>query len=35
MATISLVPAVAFGGKRVVFLYALSVGLVEIVEETE
>lgn len=25
-------PAVAFGGKRVVFMYALSVGLIEIVE---
>ena len=26
-------PAVAFGGKRVVFLYNLSVGLIEIVED--
>ncbi len=31
--TIPLAPAIAFGGKRVVFLYALSVGLLEIVEE--
>lgn len=31
--TIPLTPAVAFGGKRVVFLYSLSVGLIEIVEE--
>ena len=31
--TIPLAPAIAFGGKRVVFLYALSVGLIEIVEE--
>lgn len=31
--TIPPAPAVAFGGNRVVFLYALSVGLVEIVEE--
>ena len=31
--TIPLAPAVAFGGKRVVFLYSLSVGLIEIVEE--
>lgn len=30
---IPLAPAVAFGGKRVVFLYSLSIGLVEIVEE--
>ncbi len=30
--TIPPAPAVAFGGKRVVFLYALSVGLAEIVE---
>ena len=27
-----LAPAIAFGGRRVVFLYSLSVGLVEIVE---
>lgn len=26
-------PAVAFGGRRVVFLYSLTVGLIEIVEE--
>lgn len=31
--TIPLAPAVAFDGKRVVFLYSLSVGLIEIVEE--
>ena len=31
--TIPLAPAVAFGGKRVVFLYSLSIGLIEIVEE--
>ena len=31
--SIPLAPAVAFGGKRVVFLYSLSVGLIEIVEE--
>lgn len=31
--TIPLTPAVAFGGKRVVFLFSLSVGLIEIVEE--
>ncbi len=31
--TIPLAPAIAFGSKRVVFLYSLSVGLVEIVEE--
>ena len=31
--TVPLAPAVAFGGKRVVFLYSLSVGLIEIVEE--
>lgn len=31
--TIPLAPAVAFGGKRVVFLYSLGVGLIEIVEE--
>lgn len=30
--SIPLAPAVAFGGKRVVFLYSLSVGLIEIVE---
>lgn len=26
-------PAILFGGKRVVFLYSLAVGLVEVVEE--
>lgn len=31
--SIPLAPAIAFGGKRVVFLYSLSVGLIEIVEE--
>ena len=31
--SIPLAPAVAFGGKRVVFMYNLSVGLIEIVEE--
>ena len=31
--TIPLAPAVAFGGRRVVFLYSLSLGLIEIVEE--
>lgn len=31
--TVPLAPAIAFGGKRVVFLYSLSVGLIEIVEE--
>lgn len=31
--TVSPAPAVAFNGKRVVFLYSLYVGLVEIVEE--
>lgn len=31
--TIPLAPAVAFGGKKVVFLYSLSIGLIEIVEE--
>ncbi len=30
---IPLAPAVAFGGRRVVFLYSLSVGLIEIVED--
>lgn len=30
---IPLAPAIAFGGKRVVFLYSLSIGLIEIVEE--
>ena len=30
--SIPLTPAIAFGGKRVVFLYSLSVGLIEIVE---
>lgn len=29
---IPLTPAVAFGGKRVVFLYSLAAGLIEIVE---
>ncbi len=31
--SVPLAPAVAFGGKRVVFLYNLSVGLIEIVED--
>ena len=31
--TLPPAPAVAFGGRRVVFLYSLSVGLIEIVEE--
>ena len=31
--SVPLAPAIAFGGKRVVFLYSLSVGLIEIVEE--
>lgn len=31
--TIPLAPAVALSGKRVVFMYSLSVGLIEIVEE--
>lgn len=31
--SIPLAPAIAFGGKRVVFLYSLSVGLIEIVED--
>ena len=31
--SIPLAPAIAFGNKRVVFLYSLSVGLIEIVEE--
>ena len=31
--TIPLAPAIAFGGKRVVFMYSLSLGLVELVEE--
>lgn len=31
--SIPLSPAVAFGNKRVVFMYSLSVGLIEIVEE--
>lgn len=31
--TVPLAPAVAFGGKQVVFLYSLAVGLIEIVEE--
>lgn len=30
---IPLAPTIAFGGKRVVFLYSLSVGLIEIVED--
>ena len=29
---IPLAPAIAFGGKRVVFLYSLTIGMVEIVE---
>ena len=28
-----LAPAIAFGNKRVVFMYSLSVGIIEIVEE--
>ena len=28
-----LAPAIAFGNKRVVFMYSLSIGLIEIVEE--
>ncbi len=31
--SIPLAPAVAFNNKRVVFLYSLSIGLIEIVEE--
>lgn len=31
--SIPLAPAIAFGNKRVVFMYSLSVGLIEIVEE--
>lgn len=31
--SVSLAPAIAFGNKRVVFMYSLSVGLIEIVEE--
>lgn len=31
--SIPLAPAVAFGNKRVVFMYSLAVGLIEIVEE--
>ena len=31
--SVPLAPAVAFGGKRVAFLYSLSVGMIEIVEE--
>ena len=31
--SVPLAPAVAFGGKRVVFMFSLSVGLIEIVEE--
>ena len=30
---IPLAPAIAFGNKRVVFMYSLSAGLIEIVEE--
>ena len=30
---VPLAPAIAFGGKRVVFMYSLSLGLIEIVEE--
>lgn len=31
--SIPLAPAIAFGGRRVVFMYSLSTGLIEIVEE--
>lgn len=31
--TVPLAPAIAFNGKRVVFMYSLPVGLIEIVEE--
>ena len=31
--TVPLVPAIAFNNKKVVFMYSLSVGLIEIVEE--
>ena len=31
--SIPLAPAIAFGNKRVVFMYSLSVGLIEIVED--
>ena len=31
--TVPLAPAIAFGGRRVVFMYSLSVGLIEIVEQ--
>lgn len=31
--SIPLAPAIAFGNKRVVFMYSLSAGLIEIVEE--
>ena len=31
--SVPLAPATAFGGKKVVFLYSLSVGLIEIVED--
>lgn len=31
--SIPLTPAIAFNGKRVVFLYSLSIGLIEIIEE--
>lgn len=31
--TVPLAPAVAFGNRRVVFLYSLAAGLIEIVEE--
>ena len=30
--SVPLAPAVAFGGRRVVFMYSLSIGLIEIVE---
>ena len=32
---IPLAPAIAFGNKRVVFMYSIAVGLIEIVEEYE
>lgn len=31
--SIPLAPAIAFGNKRVVFMYSLSIGLIEIVED--
>ncbi len=31
--SVPLAPAIAFGNKRVVFMYSLSVGLIEIVED--